>query len=297
MGVIFNIQRYCLHDGDGIRTTVFFKGCPLRCIWCHNPEGLSSELSVSYNREKCTLCGRCIPTCSAREIVDGAVIFDRSRCTFCNKCTQLCLNSANELIGKEVSADEVLAEALKDKIYYKTSGGGITLSGGEPSMQADFALEIIEKARCEGVGVAIETCGMGKREFYEKARELGATFLYDIKCMDPERHRELTGASNERILSNLRYLLSEGADVIIRLPMIPGINDRDEDIDALCRFLSENEERIRYAELMPYHSFGVSKAERLGKENVFCEKDATSGDKERWVSAFLERGVNVKLSQ
>ena len=170
MGTIFNIQRYCLHDGDGIRTTIFFKGCPLRCIWCHNPEGMTSTVSVSYNREKCTACGRCIPTCKAREIIDGNVIFDRSKCIGCGTCVGMCLLSANEVFGREVTADEVMKEAIKDKIFYETSDGGITLSGGEPSMQSDFALEIIESAKNEGISTCIETCGYGKADFYKKAQ-------------------------------------------------------------------------------------------------------------------------------
>ncbi len=297
MGTIFNIQRYCLHDGDGIRTNVFFKGCPLRCIWCHNPEGMKSTPSLAYNREKCTLCGRCLPTCKARTIVDSTVIYDRSKCDGCAQCVGMCLAGANELFGKNVTADEVMNEARKDKIFYETSGGGITLSGGEPSMQADFALEIIKKAKEEGIGTAIETCGYGERNFYKKAFEMGATFLYDLKCMKSERHKELTGVHNERIIENLEMLFSLCADVIIRLPMIPGVNDSEEDIDLLCAFLKKHEGKYRYAEIMAYHSFGVAKAERIGKENVFSQKDAAQSDKDRWTNAFLERGIDVKISQ
>ncbi len=297
MGIIFNIQRYCLHDGDGIRTNVFFKGCPLRCIWCHNPEGMKSTPSLAYNREKCTLCGRCIPTCKARTIVDGAVIYDRSKCDGCAQCVGMCLAGANELFGKNVTANEVMNEARKDNIFYETSGGGITLSGGEPSMQPDFALAIIEKAKNEGIGTAIETCGYGERDFYKKAFEMGATFLYDLKCMDSERHKELTGVPNERIIENLETLFSLGADVIIRLPMIPGVNDNAEDLDLLCAFLKKHEGKYRYAEIMPYHSFGVAKAERIGKEDVFCQSDATKEDKARLVREFANRGIDVKISQ
>lgn len=297
MGKIFNIQRYCLHDGDGIRTNVFFKGCPLRCIWCHNPEGLSLETSISYNREKCSLCKRCIEGCRCRSIVDGEIYIERSECTLCGKCVESCLCSANEIIGKEMNADEVMHEVVRDKIYYKTSGGGMTLSGGEPSMQAEFALELIEKAKKEGITVAVETCGIGSRDFYEKAFAAGAYFLFDLKCADSKRHKELTGVGNERILSNLAFLLDNGADVIIRLPMIPDVNDSDEDIDGIVRIFSANEGKYRYAEIMPYHSFGVSKAQRLGNKNAFCHADATDADKERWRERFSLRGIDIKISQ
>ena len=297
MGIVFNIQRYCLHDGEGIRTTVFFKGCPLRCIWCHNPEGLSSKVSLSYNRDKCTLCGRCTVLCSEREITEGKLSFDRSKCIKCGKCVDGCLYGANELIGKEMSVDDVIATVLKDKIYYKTSGGGMTLSGGEPSMQADFALGLIEKARDNGISSFVETCGIGDRSFYEKALELSAGFLFDIKCMDPVRHKELTGVSNERILSNLLYLFENGADVTLRLPMIPGINDSDEDISALCSFLSLHKGKYRKAEIMPYHSFGAAKSERLGKEADYLAKDASDSDKSRWTKEFNALGIDISISQ
>ena len=297
MGTIFNIQRYCLHDGDGIRTNVFFKGCPLRCIWCHNPEGLSQKREISYNAEKCTLCNRCIDDCPGRSIEDGHFELDRSKCSLCGKCIENCPNSANELIGREVSADEVMAEVVRDKIYYKTSGGGMTLSGGEPSMQAEFALELVSKAKDQGIGVAIETCGIGSREFYEKCSEEGVTFLFDIKCIDSNKHKELTGVADGKILDNLRYLFSVDADVIIRLPMIPGINDTDEDIKSLCDFLLENAGKYRYAELMPYHSFGASKAKKVGAKSPFVCADATDTQKEIWRKRFEKNGINVKISR
>ncbi len=297
MGTIFNIQRYCLHDGDGIRTNVFFKGCPLRCIWCHNPEGLSPERQISFNAEKCTVCQKCIADCGGRSVVDGKLEADRSQCTLCGKCLENCPNSANEMIGRETTVDEVMAEVVRDKIYYKTSGGGMTLSGGEPSMQPRFALELIERAKEEGIGAAVETCGIGSREFYERCADLNVTFLYDIKAIDSAKHEKLTGVGNERILDNLKYLFSRGADVIIRLPMIPDVNDSEKDIEGLCRFLAENEGRYRYAELMPYHSFGVSKAKKVGRADPFVSADATDEQKGKWCALFEKFGIDIKLSR
>ena len=164
MGTIFNLQKYCLHDGDGIRTNVFFKGCPLKCLWCHNQEGLSSSKSLSFFANKCTACGRCLSVCDCRTITNGILNIDRNKCMLCGKCVQVCLNDANEIIGMEMTAQEVFKEVMKDKIFYASSGGGMTLSGGEPSMQPDFALQLLQMAHDAGISSAIETCGIGKKE-------------------------------------------------------------------------------------------------------------------------------------
>ena len=297
MGTIFNIQRYCLHDGDGIRTNVFFKGCPLRCKWCHNPEGLDAKPTVAFNEEKCTVCGKCVEVCGIRSIDDGKLHIERALCIGCNRCVDVCLNGANEVFGREVTADEVMNEVLKDRVYYMTSKGGMTLSGGEPSMQPEFALELIQRAKNEGVTTFIETCGIGGRSFYKKAFELGASFLYDIKCMDVDKHKKLTGVSNGNIISNLEFLFENGADVIVRLPLVPGINDLDDDIEKISEFLLKHKGKYRYAEIMAYHSFGVAKAQRIGKDGIHGFCDATSDDKERWQRSFLEKGIDTKISQ
>ena len=207
MGIVFNIQKFCIHEGDGIRTCIFLKGCPLRCIWCHNPESLDREPVLSFNQQKCSSCGRCIAECSARTIVNGTLTLDRKKCIKCGTCTDACLNDANELIGKEMTTGEALEEVLKDKMFYDTSGGGLTVSGGEPSYQPEFTLELLSLAKEKGISLAMETCGIGSTDFYKKAVSLGTTFLFDIKCLDSVRHKELTGADNTHILSNLQYLM------------------------------------------------------------------------------------------
>mgnify|MGYP003303940463 CR=1 FL=1 len=296
MGIIFNIQKFCLHDGDGIRTCVFLKGCPLRCIWCHNPEGLQKSPTLSFNKEKCTLCGKCLAVCSSRAIEAHEMKINRETCSGCGKCAEVCLSDVNEVLGKEMTAREVLAEIIKDKMFYESSGGGLTVTGGEPSFQPDFTLELLTLAKKEGISLAIETCGMGSRDFYKKALELGTTFLYDIKSIDPIRHKALTGADNTLILSNLKYLFDNNADVIIRLPLIPDCNDSDEDISALADFLKEYEGRYRYAEIMPYHALGTGKAEKIGTAPQYTNQNATNEQISRWKALFASHGIDIKIS-
>ena len=296
-GAIFNIQKFCLHDGDGIRTCVFLKGCPLRCIWCHNPESFDKSPILSFDKQKCSSCGRCLSVCSLRTIENLILKIDREKCIKCGKCADICLSDANEILGKEMSASEVLTEVLKDKIFFDTSGGGITVTGGEPSYQPDFTLELLSIAKDAGISIAIETNGIGPSDFYEKAAELGTIFLYDIKCIDPEQHRKLTGVDNVHIMSNLYYLMDRDADIIIRLPMIPDCNDSDEDIASLASFLNENKGRYRYAEILPYHTLGTGKSQKIGDVSAYTRESASDDEISRWCFLFASHGTDIRVSK
>lgn len=296
MGIVFNIQRFCIHDGDGIRTCVFLKGCPLRCIWCHNPESLDTAPVLSFHRQKCVSCGKCLSVCDARSMENGSLEITRANCTLCGRCVDVCLCDANEIIGREMTASEVLDEVLKDRMFYDSSGGGLTVTGGEPSFQPDFTVSILQRAKACGISAAIETCGIGLRDFYKQAADLGTTFLYDLKCPDPVRHRTLTGADNAHILSNLQFLMDTGADILLRLPMIPGCNDSDADIAALSAFLNTNKGRYRSAQIMPYHALGVKKAERIGASAAYTHDNASDAEIVRWLSLFASNGTDVTVS-
>ena len=290
-GIIFNIQKFCLHDGVGIRTTVFLKGCPLRCEWCHNPESQRVKPELMYHQTKCTACGSCISICPAREALPP----DWAKCTACGKCTDFCLNSANEICGKSMTVEEVMAEVRKDKIFYETSGGGMTVSGGEPSAQPEFTLALIRAAKEEGITASMETCGYGSPDFFRQAAALGTFFLFDLKAMDSAKHKALTGVENTRILENLRMLMDMGADITIRMPLIPGVNDTADDLSALAGFLKENEGRFSHAEIMPYHSMGVGKAAAIGRTASVHEEGEKFSD--QWINTFTELGCRVITSK
>ena len=221
---------------------------------------------------------------------------DRQKCTGCGSCASTCLNNANKIIGKAVTTQEVLDEVLKDKIFYDQSNGGITITGGEPSYQPEFTLELLSLARDAGISLAMETCGIGSPDFYKRAIELGTTFLFDIKCLDPTLHKQLTGSGNAQILSNLQLLFDSGANVIIRLPLIPSCNDSDKALHALAKFLNTHKGKYRYAEIMPYHTLGTGKAQKIGVAPAHSGENATAEDIARWCKLFNACGIDVKVS-
>jgi len=267
-GVVFNIQRYSIHDGPGIRTTVFLKGCPLSCLWCQNPESQSMKPEIFYNAERCVGCGRCITVCPVKaiEMGDAKVKTDRNVCTGCGLCVEACPEEARELMGKLMTVDEVVEEVMKDDIFYQRSGGGVTISGGEPFTQPGFSANILRLCRERNAHTAIETSGYAPWEIAERVLEYTDLVLFDLKHMDPKEHMKLTGVSNELIHENARRIWHERhIPLWIRVPVIPGYNDSVEHIDTLAGFVVNELSPFIQVHLLPYNRLGESKTQQLEK--------------------------------
>ena len=263
--LLFNIQRFSTHDGPGIRTVVFFKGCPLKCRWCHNPESQLFIPEILHNTERCTLCGRCVMGCPAEavSVSEGRIVTDADKCTACRTCTDECLNCARELAGRKYSPMEVMDIIKRDRTFYEESGGGVTFSGGECLSQPEALTELLKSCKRVGIRTAVDTCGLAPWEALEKTVPYTDLYLYDIKCMGAEKHRSLTGAGNEIILENLHRLKESGANIWLRLPLIEGQNCSDADIAALRALAREiRPERVS---LLPYHNTGGFKYDRLNR--------------------------------
>jgi pyruvate formate lyase activating enzyme len=296
-GLIFDIQRFSIHDGPGIRTTVFFKGCPLRCLWCHNPEGISPRRHLSFVPAHCIGCGYCVRVCPRQVHVmdpEKGHLLRRERCLVCGECTRQCYAKALEVVGREVSVAEVLSEVLRDRAFYETSGGGMTLSGGEPLMQIEFTAALLRAARAEGLHTVVETCGHVPWEHLERVLADVNLFLYDVKETDPERHVRFTGVPSALIQGNLRTLHARGGKIIVRLPIIPGLNDRLDHFAAVAELAHELPGLLGF-EIMPYHRLGTAKRERMGLSEEGGHDFAAPEPEQvaAWAKDLRSRGVKV----
>lgn len=254
-GYVFDIQRFSISDGPGIRTTVFFKGCNLRCAWCHNPESQSAKKQMLFYKDKCTLCGKCSQVCP----------YNLKSCDFCGKCAIFCPNNAREICGVEYTSDEVFAEIIKYKAFYDNSNGGVTFSGGECMLQIDFLYGLLKKCKENGIHTAVDTAGHIPFESFEKILPYTDLFLYDMKCFDSEKHKKYVGVGNNLILENLEKLFSANAKIWIRIPVISHINDSIEEMQLIKDFL-DSKGKPEKIELLPYHAMGENKYAAIGKK-------------------------------
>ncbi len=279
-GVVFDIQRFSIHDGPGIRTTVFLKGCPLHCAWCHNAEGLSPESVLFYNREACLHCGRCVEICPAKAhtFTEKGHSIDFSRCKKCFACARVCHSKALKVIGKKMCAEEVIGEVLRDKSFFDFSGGGLTLSGGEPLMQGDFSVEIARLAKENGLSVCVETSGFAPKETVLAIAPFVDLFLFDFKISDEKVHQKYTGVSGKKILENLSLLNEMKKEIVLRCPIIPGCNDTREHYRAIAR-LAEETDSVTAIRLEPYHPYGLKKYEAVGLLPSYTRKEGMEEEK------------------
>jgi pyruvate formate lyase activating enzyme len=296
-GIVFNIQRFSVNDGPGIRTLVFFKGCPLHCIWCSNPESQKLSLEISYIKKICISCQRCLNTCPnhAVTMINDSLVTNLKLCKVCGKCAEVCPVNSRKIEGKRNTVDELYEIVAKDIVFFRTSGGGVTISGGEPYSQFEFLLAFLKKCKDAGISTAVETCGFVEWEKINSSLRYLDHILYDIKLINEEVHKDFTGVSNILILENLRKLVEMGADVIVRFPLIPGINDDVSNLNSTANYLKE----IGYIgeiHLLPYHRLGKNKYEHLGKQ-YNLEKIKPPGKRiiSRAKKLFEKEGFNVKL--
>ncbi len=295
-GIIFNIQRYSIHDGPGIRTTVFLKGCPLNCWWCQNPESQLSGQEMLFWGDRCIGCGACSTICpsNAIRIKNGIPVTEKEKCILCGKCTEKCPALAREMIGKKLTTEEVIKEIEKDLVFYEESGGGVTFSGGEPLEQFEFLESLLVCCQKKKIHTTVDTSGYISWEILSKISSKVDLFLYDLKIMDSERHKKYTGISNEIILENLKKLSSVHHNIFVRFPLIPGINDDYQNIKETGEFLSSL--KIAQVNILPYHYIGIDKYRRLGRTYKLVTTQPPSEEKLSEVSAILRKfNLNVKL--
>jgi pyruvate formate lyase activating enzyme len=265
-GLISNIERFAIHDGPGIRTLVFMKGCPLRCRWCSSPQTWNRRPEILHDAEKCLGCGTCIDSCPASVFSlsgEGSLLIDRERCDGCGECSQVCPNGALEYIGRYVTPEELLQEVIKDSAFYRRSGGGVTVGGGEPTLQMEFLSEFYKICWQRGIHTSIETCGYFRWEKFEQVLPYLNLIHMDLKHMDDVRHRELTGVSNRTILENA-IRIAERKPLIFRVPVVPGCNDDEDNIRATARFAADLGPNLLRIDLLPYHKLGSQTYSRLG---------------------------------
>ena len=297
-GLVFDIKRYAINDGPGIRVAVFLKGCNLRCAWCHNPEGIQPGVEKMYIDSKCIACGTCVSVCPAEALTlaSNKIVTDTDRCTLCGKCAEVCPAKAFEMSGQMMSVEEVMEAIEKERVFMEQSGGGVTFSGGEPLLQPDFLTGLLKECGKRGIHRAVDTAGHVKTEILLEAAKHTDLFLYDLKMMDPGLHQAWTGVGNELILNNLRAISEAGSEIIVRVPLIGGVNDHEENIRQTSAFIAALSGSPGEVHLLPYHSIAQHKYVKLGRSEEFALlEDPDKETLEKAVDVFKRNGIKVQI--
>lgn len=295
LGLVAEVQHYSIQDGPGIRTTVFLKGCPLHCLWCHNPEMINPKKEVWYNERSCSLCGRCIDVCPEHAITGFLEdrVLDRKAClasTGCTKCVEVCPTGALEIVGKYRTVEDVVNEVREDSVFYQRTGGGTCISGGDPTLQPEFTIEFLKQCQDHYIDTAVETCGLATWEVLSSVAQYADWLLMDIKHMDPDQHKKATGVSNRLILENISRLAKAGKKIRIRLPVIPGFNDSEENLRKTAEFMVGND--LKYIDLMAFHLTGEYKYRMLGKQYECAEtREPSAEDMAKHKAIFESYGI------
>jgi len=296
-GIVFDIKKYSIHDGPGIRTTVFLKGCPLSCWWCHNPESQAPTVEMFFRENRCIRCGACLEACPQDAIAwnGQGPITDQEKCERCGTCAAACYAEARESIGREMTVAQVMEQVERDVAFYDESRGGVTLSGGEPLLQWDFSLALLRACKDIEIHTALDTCGFARWEIMDRIREYVDFFLYDLKLIDGEKHRQFTGASNELILRNLQALSQRGHNIVVRVPVIPGVNDDDESIRQIGAFAARLT-HLASIDLLPYHHIGMDKYTRLNKTYKLTDARPPTDERMAEITRILQ-GFGLRVTR
>ncbi len=295
---IFDIKRYAINDGPGIRIVIFLKGCNLNCAWCHNPESISTEAERMYAPAKCIKCGTCVVACPEKAITltsDG-IITDDELCKMCGKCAEVCPTKAIEISGHPMSVAEIMNEIEKERVFFDQSGGGVTFSGGEPLLQSKFLIELLDECSKRGIHTAVDTAGLANTDIILDVARRTDLFLYDLKMMDSERHRKWVGVPNEKILENLKAVAATGVEIIIRIPLIGGVNDDAENMEATAHFVSELSGEKKEVNLLPYHKIAQTKYQKLGRPEDFqLLEEPTKEAQQQVIAIFKKYGIQASI--